>query len=233
MLRIDFIKIIEEKNGPSGKMYSEKYVKNNYSEIFNDIIDFCKDELLDLPFKEKVYHYVHKLDKIIYCSNPNCNNITKFKNSTLGYSKYCCNACISRDPKIKKIKEDKSYKKYGTKAPSMNNSIKNKIINNNNKKYGSNSPMQNKDIRKKSIETLIKNYGVDNPNKSKEIKEKSIKTLIKNYGVDNPKKSEKINNKIKETMILRYGTEHALQNEEIKIKSKENQLKTLEKKNKG
>jgi len=230
MLQNDFIKIIKEKNGSSGKMYSEKYVKNNYPEIFNDIIDFCKNKLLDLPFKEKVYHYVHNLDKIIYCSNPNCNNITKFKNSTLGYSKYCSTSCISNDPKIKKIKEDKSYKKYGTKAPAMNSNIKNKIIKTNNEKYGSNSPMQNNKIRKKSIETLIKNYGVDNPNKSEKIKEKSTKTLMQNYGVDNPKKSEKINNKIKETMLLRYGVEHALQNEKIKLKSKENQLLTLAKK---
>jgi len=228
-MKNNFVEIIKKENGPSGRMYVEKYVKSNYPDIFNDIIEFCKDNLSDLPFKEKVYHYVNNLQEIVKCANINCDNTTKFKNSTLGYYKYCCTACISSDPNIKKTKENKSYEKYGTKAPAMNSDIKAKIIKTNNKKYGSNSPMQNENILKKSKDTLLQNYGVDNPNKSEEIRIKSIKTLMKNYGVDNPKKSKEINNKIKETMLLKYGVEHALQNEKIKIKSKENQLLTLAK----
>ena len=163
------IEIIKRENGPSGRMYVEKYVKKNYIEIFNDIIEFCNDKLIDLPFKEKVYHYVNDLKDYVYCLNPNCKNLTKFKNSTLGYYNYCSNACISSDPNVKKIKEDKSYEKYGTKAPGMNKDIKEKMIKTNQERYGSNSPLQNDEVQKKSKDTLFRNYGVDNPNKSEEI----------------------------------------------------------------
>jgi hypothetical protein len=120
--------------------------------------------------------------------------LVKFKNSNIGYYKYCSNKCISSDPEIKKIKEKKSLSKYGTKSPAMNNDVKIKMINTNIDKYGNNSPMQNVNIRKKSIITLMQNYGVDNPNKSKEIKNKRVKTysinvrnkfleILKPYGV--------------------------------------------------
>jgi len=223
------IEIIKKENGPSGRMYVEKYVKNNYAEIYEDVITFCEEKLNDLPFKEKVYHYVNNLSDKNYCNNPNCNELVKFKNSTIGYYKYCSNKCISSDPDVKKIKEEKSYKKYGTKAPGMNNEIKEKMIKTNQQKYGSNSPLQNINIQNKSKDTLFKNFGVDNPLKSKEILDKVKITLIDRYGVDNPKKSEEINNKIKKTMMLRYGVENALQNYEIKLKAKENQLITLAK----
>ena len=51
------IEIIKKENGSSGKMYLEKYVKNNYPDVYNDVVEFCKDELLNLPFKEKVLLY--------------------------------------------------------------------------------------------------------------------------------------------------------------------------------
>lgn len=223
------IEIIKKENGPSGRMYTEKYVKNNYPEVFNDVIEFCNDKLLDLSFKEKAYHYVNDLKEIVYCSNPNCNNIVKFKNSTLGYNKRCSNACVSSDPEIKKIKEDKSYAKYGTKAPGMNNYIKEKMIKTNQERYGSNSPLQNEEILKKSKKTLFDNYGVDNPYDSAEILKKSKKTLFDNYGVDNPKKNKEINNKIKKTMMLRYGVEYSMQNDDIKLKARESQMITLAK----
>lgn len=223
------IEIIKKENGPSGRMFVEKYVKKNYPDVFNDVVEFCDDKLIDLPFKEKVYHYVNDLKEIVYCSNPNCNNIVKFKNSTLGYNKHCSNACVSSDPEIKKIKEDKSYAKYGTKAPGMNKVIKEKMIKTNQERYGSNSPLQNDDIQKKSKDTLFKNYGVNNPYDSKEILNKSKKTLFDNYGVDNPKKNKEINNKIKKTMILRYGSEYSMQNEEIKLRARKTQMDTLAK----
>jgi hypothetical protein len=174
------IEIIETENGPSGRMYVEKYVKKNYFEIYNEIINFCSENLDDIPFKEKVYHYVHNIKYIIYCANNECNNLVKFKNSTLGYNKYCSNKCVSSDSKIKKIKEQKSYDKYGTKAPSMNNEIKEKMIKTNQEKYGSNCPLQNMKIKQKSIKTLITNYGVDNPNKSQELIDKRVITFSNN-----------------------------------------------------
>jgi hypothetical protein len=151
------IEKIKKENGTSGKMYNEKYIKNNYPEIFKDVIEFCSsDKLIDLPFKEKIYHYVNDLKEILYCSNPNCNNIVKFKNSTIGYHKHCSKGCTSKDPNIKQQKEDNSYIKYGTKAPGMNNDIKEKMIKTNQERYGGNSPMQNIEIQEKSKKHYLK-----------------------------------------------------------------------------
>jgi hypothetical protein len=226
---VNSVEIINRENGPSGRMYLEKYVKKNYPDVFNDVIEFCNDKFIDLPFKEKVYHYVNDLKDFVYCSNPNCEKTTNFKNSTLGYNNYCSNACISSDPNIKKTKENKSYEKFGTKAPGMNDVVKKKMIKTNQERYGSNCPLQNDEVQNKSKETLFKNYGVDNPNKSEEIVDRSKKTCMINYGVDNPKKNKEINDKIKNTMMLRYGVEYAMQNDEIKIKAIENFMTTLAK----
>jgi hypothetical protein len=171
----DFIK---NHNGTSGRMYNEKYVKNNYLEIYNEIIEFCIN--LNIPFKEKVYHYVNDIGNNVLCKNPNCENPTNYHNSTLGYNDYCSIQCISSDQKIKDIKEKKSYEKYGTKAPGMNSEIKQKTISTNNEKYGSNSPLQNKEIKQKSQDTLFKNYGVDNPNKSNILLKKRVITFSNN-----------------------------------------------------
>jgi len=179
-MNMNDIEIIKKENGPSGKMYVEKYLKKYYLNIYENVISYCSKNLNDIMFKEKVYHYVNDLKNNISCKNPICNNLVKFKNSTLGYYEYCSLYCVSNDPNIKTIKENKSFKKYGTKAPGMNQSIKNKMIETNQKKYGSNSPLQNKEIKMKSQNTLFKNYGVDNPNKSKELGEKRIITYSKN-----------------------------------------------------
>ena len=87
MLRIDFIKIIEEKNGPSGKMYSEKYVKNNYSEIvdneykilnYNDLEQVSQKIDLLVGFETEVYfefygdeYYNNLISGIVFTENRN------------------------------------------------------------------------------------------------------------------------------------------------------------------
>jgi len=149
----DFIK---NHNGNSGRMYNERYVKKNYPEIYVDVINYCSEKLNDILFKEKMYHYVHDIKEKTSCKNPNCNNETKYRNSTLGYYDYCSIPCISSDPKIKDIKEKKSYEKFGTKTPGMNIDIKAKMIKTNNERYGGNSPKNNFEIIKKSTSSFIK-----------------------------------------------------------------------------
>jgi hypothetical protein len=148
------VNIIKNNNGTSGRMYNEKYLKNNYFEIYTEVISYCNDRLIDIPFKEKIYHYVHDIKDKILCKHPDCNNETKYHNSTLGYYDYCSIQCISGDPRIKEIKEKKSYEKFGTKAPGMNNEIKQKTIKTNNERYGGNSPLNNKEIVEKSLKSF-------------------------------------------------------------------------------
>jgi hypothetical protein len=178
---------------PSGRLSKESFISNNYPEEYSYIIDFCsKNDLNDLPFKEKVYLSVNKINRLPVCKNPNCSSLVSFRNSTLGYREYCSTKCLSSDPDIKKIKQQKSIQKYGTNTPAQSQVIKNKIIKTNLEKWGANSPMCDDGVRKKSKETLIKNWGVDNPSKSEELIEKRIESFKLSDFKQNFKKTSKM-----------------------------------------
>ncbi|MDY0270444.1 DUF7487 domain-containing protein [Trichloromonas sp.] len=205
-----FMDNILEQPDPSGKLSKELYLKNNYNELYLDIINYSKlNNIEHISFKEKVYCYKHNIVPP-KCSNPNCNNYVKFKNSTIGYKKYCSIKCISSDPVIKDIKKQKSLEKFGTNTPAESDIIKNKIIKTNNYRYGYNCSLQNEKIKEKSKKTLMKNYGVDVPLKSSIIQKKRIN----NFDV------KKWRKKFEKTMIEKYGVKHALQNDDIKEKIK-------------
>jgi hypothetical protein len=141
-----------------------------------------------------------------------------YRNSTLGYRDYCSNKCISSDPNIKKIKEEKSIQKWGTKTPAESNIIKEKIIKTNLDKYGSNSPLLNSEIQKKSKETLLFNWGVDNPSKNKDILKRRSESFKNN--IDSYKDS------YKKTSLYRYGVDHPWSNPDIHKKSVDRQIET-------
>lgn len=200
---------IFNKKDPTGKMSRENYILKNYPEEYDFINEFSiKHNLIDIPFKEKVYLCINNIKSVPMCKNIYCDNKVNYKNSTLGYNDYCCNKCISSDPNIKKAKEDKSYEKFGTKTPSQSKIIKDKTAKICIEKYGSKSPMSNKDIQMKSKKTLMKNYGVINPCDDPTLMSKRIesfkksnykltfeKTCIEKYGVKHPWMDRNVHNK--------------------------------------
>lgn len=190
---------------PSGRMSKQSFLLKNYPDEYDYIITYCVDNNIEVPFKEKVYLAINRVN-IPVCKN--CNNNVKFKNFTIGYLKYCSNKCVSSNIDIKRIKEEKSLLKYGTKTPAESKIIKDKIIKTNQDRYGYNSPMCSLDIQEKSKKTLLDNYGVDNPNKLPELLKKRIesfkksnyresykKASLEKYGVDHPWKNKEIHNK--------------------------------------
>lgn len=192
------LKIFEQLD-PSGKLTRESYLLKNHKEEYDYIIEYChKNSIVDITFKEKVYLCLNRFDKVPTCQNPDCDKKVNFKNSTIGYLKYCSNKCVSSDPTIKKIKEEKSLEKFGTKTPAESKLIKEKIIKTNQEKYGANSAMCLNEIKDKSKKTLLKNWGVDNPAKSVEILEKRIESFKKSNFRENYKK----------TSLNRWGVEH-------------------------
>jgi len=195
---------------PSGRMSKESYLFKNHSDEYNYILEYSQNNSFnEISFREKVYLCLNKITKIPLCQNPDCNKRVNFKNSTVGYLKYCSNKCISSDPNIKKIKEEKSLEKFGTKSPAQSDIIKQKIINTNQEKWGGNSAMCSKEIQEKSKETLKKNWGVDNPSDSKELLEKRIESFKKSNYKENFKK----------TSLERYGVEHPWSNKDIHKKT--------------
>lgn len=203
---------IFNKPDRTGRMSREKYLLNNFPEEYNYIIEWSvKNNLRDIPLKEKIYLCTNNLLDKPKCKNPNCDNNTKFKNRTIGYFSYCSNKCIGSDPNIIKQKENKSIKKYGTKTPAESKEIKDKIIKTNNIKYGFNSPMCNKIIQNKSKKTLMENWGVDNPNKHKDIIKKRVKSFKNN--ISQYKES------YKKTSLDKYGSKHPWGNSDIHQKT--------------
>jgi len=200
---------IFKKPDPSGKMSREKYVMNNHKEEYDYIINYCLENNIESSFKEKVYLCLNNIKSVPICENPTCEKIVKYKNSNIGYLKYCSNKCISSDPKIKKKKEEKSLEKYGTKTPAQSKEVKDKIIKTNNKRYGGNSPMCSEKQKELAKETLYKNYGVYNPSKSSYILEKRIKSFKKSTYKESYKK----------TSLIKYGVDHPWKNKEIHNKT--------------
>lgn len=216
-MNLDFLK----QPDPSGKLSKENYFSKNYPDEYKQIILWCSERnITDITFKEKFYLFINKIDKIPVCKNPNCNNIVKFINSTLGYRDYCSNKCISSDPAIKKLKIEKSIEKFGSKTPSESSLIKDKIIKTNQLKYNANSPMCLESTKEKSKKTLMKNYGVNNPSKSSRILDRRINSFKLNI--------DKFKTSYKKTSQEKYGTDHPWENPEIHQLSV---LKTIESKN--
>jgi len=195
---------------PSGRMSKESFLFKNHREEYDYIIEFCGiNKIFDIPFKEKVYLCLNGIKSVQLCKNTNCNNKVKFKNSTLGYNEYCSKGCISSDPNIKSMKEQKSLERFGTKTPAESKEIKEKIIKTNNAKYGANSAMCLKETQEKSKQTLQINYGVDNPVKSKELLNKRIESFkLSDYKESYKKKS-----------LEKYGVDHPWMNPEIHKKT--------------
>ena len=200
---------------PSGRMFKESYLSKNYPEQYQFIIDNSGN--LDCSFKEKVYLVINELIDIPKCQNPNCESKVKFKDSKMGYLKYCSKGCISKDPNLIQTKRINSMNKWGIDHPSKLDSIKDKIISTNIEKYGGNSPMSNGDIKEKSKQTLLENWDVDNPSRSKillnkriesfknsDYKESYKKTSIEKYGVDHPWMNKEIHKKTIEHFYVEY-----------------------------
>jgi hypothetical protein len=175
-MSMDWVKRLEEDS--SGKFSKQKWIQNHFPEFLAQINFFCKKyNLEDLPFKERVYLFVHGLENRPKCRNKDCQNQTKYKNSTLGYLSYCSIKCISSDETIKESKRINSKLKWGTNTPAESEEIKKKIIETNNRKWGANSPLQNVEIQKKSRKTLNENWGVDNPSQNSEIVKRRVETF--------------------------------------------------------
>lgn len=200
MMNLEKFFIIENKNG---KKTQEKYLKKKFPELYQKIIDFNKNNLHNISFKEKIWHYIYNIDTKILCKN--CKKELKFKRSlSEGYGIYCSNKCANKCPDhIEKTKKT-NIEKYGGQGTSSD-IIKNKIKKTTLKNYGVDNIFKRTDIIKDSF---LKKYGVDNVSKVNGVKEKIKKTNLEKYGlisnllnVDTIKKSLKTK---KEKFINRY-----------------------------
>ena len=168
------------EDNKSGYKTREVYLEKEYPELYIRITQYCSNnELSNVPFKQKIWHYINNINYKPKCLH--CNKELKFKKSIKeGYGNYCSILCSN------KCEERK---------------LKIKITNN--EKYGGNAPACSNNVKEKIRTTTQKNYGVDNVFKNIEFIEG--KTFEK-HGVEHISKLDSTKEKIKNTNLNKYGT---------------------------
>ncbi len=161
------------------------------------ICEICKHEfssVLKLSLHLRTHNITSKkyFDKFLkrnesegICQNENCSKITSFRGLKTGYSKFCSPGCVSKSDIVKKKKEKKSLKKYGTKHV-----------------------FQAKEVIQKSKETCLKNLNVDNASKSDIVKKKKEKKSLKKYGTKHVFQAKIVKDKIKDTCLKTWNVSH-------------------------
>ena len=136
----------------SGKKCTEKWLSKNNIELYKKIESWCiENNLQDLDFKRKVFHFVTNTN-IPVCLN--CKKDVKYKRLRDGYQPYCSIIC-QNSCSIAKNNWLKSWKK--------GNSNNEHIINRNKtilEKYD-NLEEYNKHIQKNIKQTCLEKYGVE------------------------------------------------------------------------
>lgn len=205
----------------------EFYIKKNYVNLYNDIINFKNNidvSYVDYKnFTELIFRYYNNYTLIPTCDN--CNKNVKFRGFNIGYNNYCSKKCVMLDKKVVEKRNTKSkltnLKKYGVTNYAKTEECKNKILKTNNEKYGTDYYTQTDEFKKKSIKTNNEKYGVDYYTQTDEFKEKSVKTNNKRYGVDHHTKSKEYLNKVRASNNKKYGTDYYTQTDEFRKKSTE------------
>jgi len=168
----------------SGKKSTEKWLSKNNNELYLNIIYWCDkfEQLKNIEFKRKVYHYIIESTIIPIC--PTCGNNLIFFRVRDGYKKYCSDKCVKNSTEYKS-KWLNSWKKNNSNNEFIVKGLKTSID-----KYGS---IEN--LKKIKLEILKENnnkkYGVDFYLQTDEFKNNRKKIIKDKYGDENWNNKEK------------------------------------------
>jgi len=151
-----------------------------------------------------------------------CKQFSKQLVSFLKTGAYCT-TCILINAKEKE--QNTNMEKFGTKYPSQNKDIMNKMKATNMEKFGTKYPSQNKDVINKMKETNMEKYGVEIVSQNKDVIDKMKATNMEKYGVEIVSQNKNFFFKMKKTNMIKYGVEHCMQNADIAEKSVKNAFK--------
>ena len=172
-----------------------RHIKINQPDIYQEILNHTSHLPDDSNAAERFYHLYNDLHEIQICKTPGCGKKVNLIGYFKGYSEHCCKACTTRDPATKQKGVESSLKKFGTK-----------------------SPMQNQSVKDKGKQTVREKYGVEHVSHSKEVRQKFENTCLEKYGVKNPNSHDSVKEKKKQKSLAKYGTEYVVQSSEIKKK---------------
>jgi hypothetical protein len=207
-------------NGSATKL-RESYFINKHNDIYDEIIQYCIN-INDLPFKQKLWHWVNDNPNYFTCK---CGKYTTFnKNWLNGYRKFCTPKCAQTETSTKEKRKKTTLEKYGVENIAMSETSKKKQEETNLLKYGSKSSFQNKEVKEKWKKTINDKYGVNHYFQTDEFKIKSIETNNIKYGADYYVQTDDYINKTINTNIEKYGKNWYTQTFEYKEKAKKTNI---------
>jgi hypothetical protein len=174
----------------SGKKCNDVWLKNNNFKLYEDVINWCDcNNLKEIEFKRKVYHYINQLAMIPTCKV--CGGNVKYRRLRDGYNSFCSDSCVKKSPDYKN-KWRSSMSKTLSSGEFIEKRHKTCVD-----KYGDD---YQKVIQKNREKSLKEKYGVLNSFQIQEVQEIRKITLQEKYGSDkfnNPEKTKqtRISNK--------------------------------------
>ena len=188
-------------NGSPNRLREKYFIKYN-KDVYDDIILYTQN-INDLQFKWKVWHWVNNKPDYILCK---CGNrVSTHISYEEGYRKFCSYKCSSNDEELRENTKSTLIKRYGVSHYSKTDEYKSKVKKTSLEKYGSTNYSKTDEYKKKSKKTYLDRYGVDSYTKTDEYKEKSKKTCLDKYGVDSYTKTDECKNLIKSSLYKRIG----------------------------
>jgi hypothetical protein len=170
----------------SGKKCTEKWLSKNNFDLYQLIIYWCSfNNLKDIEFKRKVYHYINNLCQIPVCIE--CGKDVKYLRLKDGYQQYCSSSC-KYNSNIYKEKWINSWKNGNNNNEYLIRREKTIIS-----KYNS-LEQYNKIIKKSKIKTCLERYGVEYNTQTDSFKIKRKRILEQKYNdacFNNPDKTRK------------------------------------------
>ena len=125
MTKLELFEYLNSGIDKSGNLKKESGFKKHFPEIYNEFIktEFPL-ELQNLPFKQKLWHFLNGIYTIPVCKI--CGNPVNFltRKGQWGYCTYCSGSCAMKDDVIKEKLDSTKLTKYGSRT--YNNSEKQK-----------------------------------------------------------------------------------------------------------
>lgn len=167
--------ITPDKNIKQGAYWKESYIKKNFPEFYQYIIDNYPH---DITWTEKLYWWKNNINEYPTCII--CGNRVSFHKANKYYHKYCSSICCGKSEEAKKKRIETSLKLYGVPHYHNNDKLRLTCL----QKYGVENISQSDVIKEKKRNTCLKRYGTTTNLHSKDGEELVKKTMRLKYGED-------------------------------------------------
>lgn len=189
MTKLELFTYLNSGEDKSGNLKKESGFKKHFPEMYNEFIKIeFPLELQNLPFKQKLWHFLNDIYVIPVCKT--CGNPVNFltRKGQWGYCTYCSGSCAMKDENIKEKLDNTKISRYGSRTYNNSEKQKQTILN------------KGKDYWEQHYEKSIKTRYEKNDGKyfSHETIEKIKNTTLQKYGVDSFTKTKEFQDIIKQ-----------------------------------